>query len=62
MLQQEIATRRRLDTLLALRGWRKLGPSQWVSTDQASNGLSEELQIVKRVVSLDSLVWVGGRK
>jgi hypothetical protein len=62
MLQQKIATRRRrLDTLLALNGVGEslIGLGNRVSTDQASNGFSEELQIVKRVVSLDSLVQVG---
>jgi hypothetical protein len=59
MLQQQFASRkRRLDTLLALDGVGEysVGLGNGVSPDQASNGLSEELQIVKRVVSLDSLV------
>jgi hypothetical protein len=55
MLQQEIATRRRrLDTLLAQRGWRKLGRVLARIHDQASNGL-RGAQIVKRV-ALDPLV------
>jgi hypothetical protein len=49
-----------LDSLLALNGVGEflIGLGLGVSLDQASNGLSQKLQVIKRVVSLDSLVQV----
>ena len=50
-----------LDALLALDGVGELGVwlSVGVSSDQATNGLAEELEVINWVVTLDSLVEVG---